>query len=186
MTTPHLPSLAWSGLLLASLATADEPTSPTTPSPTEAVSAAPPPAKKAPAPIVGVTASLGHTLQRGKPSGYAIGVQGIFAAGPWRFAVEAFFSSPVTTFTPAVGGDLGLGLVDKRGIGGALGLYGRHVLAGPETEPSTQLGPGLMLLAKVAPTVVLATPLVLWVDVETGTLTPTLSVKLVLGVPWAR
>jgi hypothetical protein len=186
MTTPYLASLAWSGLLLASFAVADEPASQPASPPTESTAAAPTPAKNAPAPIVGVTASLGHTLQRGKPSAYAIGVQGIFAAGPWRFAVEAFFASPVTAFTPAVGGDLGLGLVDKRGIGGALGLYGRHVLAGPETVPSTQLGPGLMLLAKVAPTVVLATPLVLWVDVETSSLTPTLSVKLVLGVPWAR
>lgn len=142
--------------------------------------------RRDPPPVIGPTLALGHTLLPGKPAAFGVGVQAVLARGPWRFALEGFFASPVTAFTPAVGGDVGVGAVDRRGIGGALGLYGRHVLPTEDAAGSTQLGPGIMMLAKLAPTIILATPLVLWVDVQSGALTPTLSLKLVLGVPWAR
>ncbi|MCA9568491.1 MAG: hypothetical protein KC656_11640 [Myxococcales bacterium] len=152
----------------------------------EAAEAAEVAGRRDPPPVIGPTLSLGHTLLPGKPAAFGVGVQAVFARGPWRFALEGFFASPVTAFAPAVGGDVGVGAVDRRGIGGALGVYGRHVLPTEDAAGSTQLGPGVMMLAKLAPTIILATPLVLWVDVQSGALTPTLSLKLVLGVPWAR
>lgn len=181
MTTPY--SILLLACLLCAEVSADEPSPVPTPPASEGAGVA---TRRDPPPVIGPTLSLGHTLLPGKPAAFGIGVQAVFARGPWRFALEGFLASPVTAFTPAVGGDFGVGAVDKRGIGGALGFYGRHVLPVEDAPGSTQLGPGVMLLAKLAPTTILVTPLVLWIDVDSGSVTPTLSLKLVLGVPWAR
>lgn len=134
--------------------------------------------------VIGPTAAVAMTLIPAKPVGYAIGVQVIAPVSQWRLAAEVFLSTPVTGFAPAFGADLGLGLVNGSGLGGGLALYGRHSPGTSSVEASTQAGPGVLLLNKVAPTVVVTVPLVLWVDAATGTLTPTLGVKGVLGVPY--
>jgi hypothetical protein len=139
----------------------------------------------APRPLIGVTASMGHTLVAGKPSPYAMGVQTVVPSGPWRFAAEAFMASPTTAFTPALGGDVGVGLVNAQGVGAAIAAYGRAVLPSEAAGVSGQVGPGVMMIAKIAPTVLVTTPLVLWTDTGTGSMSPSLAIKLVLGVPLA-
>ncbi len=137
----------------------------------------------APKPLMGPTLATGHTLSRGAPSPVALGFQGILPKGPWRFAAETFVSSPSAAFTPAVGLDLGAGLVNKNGLGGALALYGRRTLGADGLDGSTQVGPGALLLAKVSPGLIVGTPLVFWYDLAGKTWTPTLTIKLILGLP---
>lgn len=136
--------------------------------------------------VVGPSASLGLALASAKPAGLALGAQAIIPVKAWRIGAEVFMSSPVTGFTPALGGDLGLGLVNGQGLGGAVAFYGRYVFATEAAPGGAQLGPGITLLSKVAPTVVMMTPLVVWIDPSTGAVTPSLSYKVVFGVPYGR
>ncbi len=117
-----------------------------------------------PKPLMGPTLATGHTLSRGAPSPVALGFQGILPKGPWRFAGEAFISSPSAAFTPALGVDFAAGLVNKNGLGGGLAGYGRRTLGADGAEGTTQVGPGAMLLAKVSPGLIVGTPLVFWYD----------------------
>lgn len=143
--------------------------------------ASPPPKAKT---VIGPTGAVGVPLLPGKPIGVAVGVQTIVPVKSWRFAAEVFVASPATAFAPAIGGDVGVGLVDRNGLGGALAVYARHTIAQGEVTPSTQAGPGLLLLSKIAPTVVFTVPFVVWIDAATGAVTPTLSLKVVFGVPY--
>lgn len=135
-------------------------------------------------PLVGPTAAIAVPLVPGKPLGLAIGVQTIVPYKSWRFAVELFGATPMTAFTPALGGDVGAGLVDRNGVGGVLAVYARHTFAGKAVTASTQVGPGLVLVIKATPTVVFAAPFVVWIDPATHAITPTLSVKGVFGAPY--
>lgn len=141
-------------------------------------------AATAPKPLIGPTAALAVPLVPGKPLGVAIGVQTVIPVKSWRFAAEVFASTPATAFTPALGGDVAAGLVNAHGVGGALAFYARHTFATGEVLPSTQVGPGLILLMKVAPTVLFTVPFVVWVDPASKAVTPTLSVKGVFGAPY--
>ncbi|MEQ1570986.1 MAG: hypothetical protein ABMA64_35480 [Myxococcota bacterium] len=138
--------------------------------------------------VIGPSGALGVPLASGKPVGMTVGVQAIVPSGPWRFAAEGFLGTPVTGFAPALGGDVAAGLVDANGLGGAAAVYVRHTLGDDALGviPSTQVGPGAILLSKIAPTVVFTVPFVVWVDVETGDATPTLAFKCVFGVPYGR
>lgn len=150
---------------------------------TGSASAADAPAKRT-RPLIGPTGALAMPLVAGKPVGLAIGLQTIVPVDSWRLAGELFVSTPVGGFTPALGGDLGLGLVNGHGVGLALAAYGRHTPAHDELPASTQLGPGLLLLSKIAPTVILTVPFVVWTDTATGSVTPTLTLKGVFGIPY--
>lgn len=136
-----------------------------------------------PRPVFGPTLSTGHTLARGAPAPVALGLQTIVPKGALRLIGEVFLSSPGAAFTPALGGDVAVGLVNDRGLGGALGAYGRRTLGADGAPGSTQVGPAALMLAKVSPGLFIGTPVVLWIDPAAGTLTPTLTVKLILGLP---
>lgn len=148
-----------------------------------ALSAAPALAEGGPKPVLGPTLSTGHALKRGAPSPLSVGLQTIVPKGDLRLIGEVFLASPSVAFAPALGGDLAVGVVNDRGLGGALGVYGKRTLGGDGLDGSTQVGPAALMLAKVTPGVFLGTPLVLWYDNATDTFTPTLTVKLILGLP---
>ena len=76
--------------------------------------ASPPPKAKT---VIGPTGAVGVPLLPGKPIGVAVGVQTIVPVKSWRFAAEVFVASPATAFAPAIGGDVGVGLVDRNGLG---------------------------------------------------------------------
>jgi hypothetical protein len=141
-------------------------------------------AAAAPKPLIGPTAAIAVPLVPGKPIGVAIGVQVVVPVQAWRLAAEVFASTPATAFAPALGGDVGVGLANAHGVGGVLAIYARHTFATGEVVPSTQVGPGLILAMKVAPTVLFTVPFVLWVDTASKAVTPTLSIKGVFGAPY--
>ncbi len=79
--------------------------------------------------------------------------------------------------------DVAAGMVNKSGLGGALAVYGRRTLGADGAEGTTQVGPGALMLAKVSPGLIIGTPLVFWYDTAGKTWTPTLAIKLILGLP---
>ncbi|MBL8615405.1 MAG: hypothetical protein JNM72_07340 [Deltaproteobacteria bacterium] len=147
------------------------------------LAAAPAQADGGPKTVLGPTLSTGHALKRGAPSPLSVGLQTIVPKGDLRLIGEVFLASPSVAYTPALGGDLAVGMVNGRGLGGALGVYGKRTLGADGVDGSTQVGPAALMLAKVTPGVFLGTPLVFWYDTATDAFTPTLTVKLILGLP---
>ncbi len=139
-----------------------------------------------PVPLVGVTGALALPMTRDKPVGFSYGVQTIVPYKRARFSAEVFCATPTTAFNPAIGGDLGAGLVNGAGVGGAVAVYAKSTLPTDEADAVLQVGPGVMMTWKVAPTVIFTTPLVVWIDPKTGAVAPSLSLKAVLGIPYAK
>lgn len=140
-------------------------------------------AAAAPVPIAGPTATVALPLTPGKPAGLATGVQVVAPVDAWRIGVEAFMSTPATGFSPALGGDVAFGRATKAGLVGSIAAYGRYTVETSAGPSSAQFGPGLVFGQKLAPTLLMMVPLVLWVDAETGSATPTLATKVLFGVP---